>query len=103
MGDAVQHLMQSGAGIDNREPMGTKKVNPWAKGKTSIMCSSAITPLHSTPHCLLLEPEAWAPCSAIDEDTDEAPTASFVLGSACILLLSSSRVHSRTSILSRTL
>jgi len=42
--DAVQHLMQSGAGIDNREPMGTKKVNPWAKGKTSIMCSSAITP-----------------------------------------------------------
>merc|ERR1712194_553260 len=29
------------------------------------------TPLHSTPDCLLLDPEAWAPCSAIDEDTDE--------------------------------
>merc|ERR1712194_865234 len=42
------------------------------------------TPLHSTPDCLLLEPEAWAPCSAIDEDTDEAPTASFVLGSVCV-------------------
>jgi len=42
--DAVQHLLQSAAGIDKREPMGTKKVNPWAKGKTSIMCASAITP-----------------------------------------------------------